>query len=61
MQHYIMVYLAIGTVFTILFDMLLRYSESDEPLVFWEFILSILFWPGVLAIFIKKAIEGDDH
>lgn len=58
MQHYIMTYLAVGCIFTILFDMLLRYTGGQDRLTLSEFALSITFWPGVLAVFIVTSING---
>jgi len=57
MQHYITVYLVIGMIFTVLFDMLLRYGDTQEPLSIPEFLLSICFWPGILAIYLKNVLN----
>ena len=54
MHTYLTTYFAIGIVFSILFDQLLRRTGEQEPLTLSEFVPCILFWPFVLFTFIRQ-------
>lgn len=59
MHIYITIYFAIGIVFSIFFDQLLRRTAEQEPLTICEFIPCILFWPFVMFVFIKQIITSN--
>jgi len=58
MHTFITVYFAIGIIYSIGFDMLLRRSKAADPLTILEFLSSITFWPFVLSIFIRESLNS---
>jgi len=51
-QDLILHYFMIGSVATLLMDLMIRFVKTSEPFTVTEILISITIWPVVLIVFI---------
>jgi hypothetical protein len=56
-QDLLLYYFMIGTGFTLLTDLIIRFTESSEPYTTPEVLASILLWPVMVCVFIVNFIR----
>lgn len=57
-QDLVLHYFMIGTGFTLVLDLLIRFIKTSEPYTAREVLASIFLWPIMLIVFIVNFIKG---
>jgi hypothetical protein len=57
-QDLVLHYFMIGTGFTLLLDLIIRFVKTSEPYTASEVLASIFLWPVMVIVFIINFIKG---
>lgn len=57
-QDLVLHYFMIGTGFTLLLDLVIRFVKTSEPYTATEVLASIFLWPVMVIVFIINFIKG---
>ena len=57
-QDLVLHYFMIGTGFTLLLDLIIRFIKTSEPYTASEVLVSIFIWPVMIIVFIINFIKG---
>ena len=57
-QDLVLHYFMIGTGFTLLLDLIIRFIKTSEPYTATEVLASILLWPVMLSVLVINIIKG---
>ena len=57
-QDLVLYYFMIGTGFTLVLDLVIRFTKTSQPYTASEVLASILLWPVMLSVLVINIIKG---
>lgn len=57
-QDLVLYYFMIGTGFTLVLDLVIRFIKTSQPYTASEVLASILLWPVMLSVLVINIIKG---